>query len=84
MHAHADLSPTNLSGPRSLIIGIKPLDSRHRAAIEQYHASGEGRVSFSRSATLPERPYRIEAPMQTAIPQPRSTMSKVVEFVFGF
>ncbi|KAG1679270.1 hypothetical protein FOA52_009300 [Chlamydomonas sp. UWO 241] len=69
----------------SLIIGIKPLDARHRHAIEAYHENGgDGRVSFTRPATLPERSYRIDAPPAAAVPQPRSTVSKVVEFVFGF
>ena len=70
----------------SLIIGVKPLDPRHRMAIEDYHATGgmEGQMHVGRPATLPDRPYRIEAMPAAAMPQPRSVVSKVYEFVFGF
>ena len=37
-----------------------------------------------RPAALPDRPYRIDAAPAAAMPQPRSSLSKVVEFVFGF
>lgn len=76
----------------SLIVGVKPLDHRHRQGIESYLASGavgggggmDGHVPFGKHVSLPDRPYRIEALQAAAMPQPRSTVSKVVEFVFGF
>lgn len=74
----------------ALVIGVKPLDARHRAAIEQYLAGGamasalDGQAAITRPAVMPDRPYLIEAPKQTPMPQPRSVVSKVVEYVFGF
>ena len=71
----------------SLIVGVKPLDPRHRLAIDEYHASGGmdgGQPHLGRPTALPDRPYRIEALPTAAMPQPRSVVSKVVEFVFGF
>jgi nuclear pore complex protein Nup53 len=71
----------------SLIVGIKPTNMHHRMAIEQYQAGG-GEVgqpmALSRPTAMPERSYRIEAQPQVTLPQPRSTMSKVFEYVLGF
>ncbi|GAX74822.1 hypothetical protein CEUSTIGMA_g2269.t1 [Chlamydomonas eustigma] len=72
----------------SLIIGVKPPSARHRAAIHEYLAAGghaEGQqISISRPQVLQERSYRFQAQTQVVMPQPRTAMSKVVEFVFGF
>jgi len=76
----------------SLIVGVKPLEPKHRLAIEDYHVSGTGtgrggdghEQHTGGTLTFPDRPYRIEAMPIAAMPQPRSTVSKVVEFVFGF
>ena len=87
----------------SLIVGVKPLDPRHRRAIDEYSLTSGGMVGIADdqrqqqqqafpgfgsgirpAATLPDRPYRIDAAPAGAMPQPRSSLSKVVEFVFGF
>ena len=84
----------------SLIVGVKPLDPRHRRAIDEYSLTSGGMVGAADdlqqqafpgfgsgirpAATLPDRPYRIDAAPTGAMPQPRSSLSKVVEFVFGF
>lgn len=68
----------------TLIIGVKPLDSRHRQAIEGYNAANGSTMEILRAKALPDRPYRVEASQGQQMPQPsRSVVSKVMEYVFG-
>jgi len=72
----------------ALIVGVKPLSSKHRQAIEGYLASGQvdspAGLKIGRLAAVPERPYRVEVQQGQAMPQPRSMVSKVFEYVLGF
>jgi len=70
----------------TLIVGVKPLDPRHRAAIEGYDAAHGSPVQVVRPRAAPERPYRVEfgSQAQQQIPQPsRNMLSKVAQYVFG-
>lgn len=71
-----------LSG--SLIVGVKPLDARHRQAVEAGGPEAAEAVQLSRAKAVPNRPYRIEAAAGQQVPQPaRSLIAKVYEYVLG-
>lgn len=65
----------------SLIIGVKPLDPRHRQRVAQF---GDGPEVF-RPKVVSERPYRVEAvPVAQPVPQPsRGVLTRVYEYVLG-
>ncbi|KAL6764941.1 hypothetical protein V8C86DRAFT_2466287 [Haematococcus lacustris] len=69
----------------SLIVGVKPLDVKHRAAVEGVDAAQGSTLQVVRPPAVLDRPYRLEsgAGMQQ-VPQPsRSLLSKVAEYVLG-
>lgn len=68
----------------SLIIGVKPLDPRHKAAVEAYTSGPDSPGQLVRPKLLPERPYKVDLTQAQRVPQAsRSVVSKVMEFVFG-
>ncbi len=70
-----------------LIVGVKPLDARHRAQIEAYAGSGPGALGLADVAGTPAiaaQPYRLEAGGAQPLPTPsRTLMQKFSEFVLG-
>ncbi|KXZ44661.1 hypothetical protein GPECTOR_64g80 [Gonium pectorale] len=75
-------SGEQLSG--SLIVGVKPLDARHRERVAAL-AEGSDLDAGYRPKPVPERPYRVEAAAAgQRVPQPnRSVLTRVYEFVLG-
>ncbi|KAG2430575.1 hypothetical protein HXX76_010093 [Chlamydomonas incerta] len=69
----------------SLIIGVKPLDPRHRARVESLAEGPDAAGAAFRPKPVPERPYRVEATVgQARVPQPsRGVFGRVYEFVLG-
>ena len=64
----------------ALILGVKPLDPRHRVAIEE-QVNGVSPSPFNNS--IPEaREQRNDAPYESAAH--KTTVSKIVQFVLGF
>lgn len=67
----------------ALIVGVKPVDVRHRAAVETYQAGPESPMQLLRPKAVPDRPYQVLASGQV-VPQPaRSLIAKVYEYVLG-
>lgn len=68
-----------------LVVGVKPLNARHRRAIETYSAdSSSSPLQLLRPQPVSERPYRVEHASGQVVPRPRgSLVGKVYEYVFG-
>lgn len=63
---------------RTLIIGVKPMDPRHRPEASEPGTEG------LRQPVLPSRSYRVDVAQSQAMPQPtRSVLQKLSEFVLG-
>ncbi|PNH08433.1 Nucleoporin NUP53 [Tetrabaena socialis] len=68
----------------SLIIGVKPLDPRHRLRVASLQDGPDSPATAYRPKPVPERPYRVEATAGQRVPQPsRSVLTRVYEFVLG-
>ena len=69
----------------SLIVGVKPLDTRHKQLIEAFSTGSVGspapRVGLP---SQPARPYKVDLASVQALPQPtRSLVQKLSQFVLG-
>lgn len=72
----------------SCMVGVKPLDAQHRAAVERGGGGGSGAGSFAMAFPKPQaaRPYTLEAAGGggSVVPLPSKGLSqRVYEFVFG-
>ncbi|GFR51327.1 hypothetical protein Agub_g13692 [Astrephomene gubernaculifera] len=68
----------------SLIIGVKPLDPRHRQRVASLQEGPDSPAQVYRPKPVPERPYRVEAAAGQRVPQPnRSVVTRMYEFVLG-
>ncbi|EFJ49707.1 hypothetical protein VOLCADRAFT_59188, partial [Volvox carteri f. nagariensis] len=68
----------------SLIIGVKPLDPRHRQQVASLQEGPDGPAQAYRPKLVPERPYRVEMVTGQRIPQQnRSVLTRMYEFVLG-
>ena len=69
------------------MIGVKPLDPAHKAALERQLGSGAPTslaMSFPKPAAAAQRPYAITGAAAPVVPLPaKSLVAKLSEFVLG-
>lgn len=70
------------------MVGVKPLDAQHRAAVEKAGGAGGAGASFAIAFPKPQqqRPYTLEAAAGGGAVVPLATKGlsqRVFEFVFG-
>ncbi|KAG2485223.1 hypothetical protein HYH03_016009 [Edaphochlamys debaryana] len=67
----------------SLIVGVKPLDPRHRARVAALAEGAEDPAAAYKPRAVPERPYRVEAASVQVPQQNRNMVTRVFEYVLG-
>eukprot|EP00877_Chromochloris_zofingiensis_P003266 jgi/Chrzof1/12940/Cz07g13080.t1 len=68
----------------TLIVGVKPLDAKHRQLVEKYASASDSPGPRIRAQTTPARPYKVDVAAAQALPQAsRSLIQKISEFVLG-
>ena len=67
----------------ALILGVKPLDPRHRLAIDEQLNGVTNQVPVSLPSMVESRASQRMDVLSETTPAPKTAVSKIVEFVFG-